>query len=195
MTAEQKQDGYYRQFMKHWKQAIDSEMQIEDVKHVVFSGVKWVALAEPPPGMAETMFECVQIINAYIGKLTPQQFLNIFPPRKDFNGHKRECKDYFSTMEAVRELPTDQPIGDNALEFLWDYMNWDVCSYVVAGMGYLSDLRRSQGMPGLAEEFFGDAVCTLHTTEDGKQYLHDPKTGKLTRVFPVRPFKLLEGGK
>ena len=40
-------------------------------------------------------------------------------------------KDYFFTMNSAKEIGMDTPIGENILEFLYDYTNWDINMFYV----------------------------------------------------------------
>lgn len=78
-----------------------------------------------------------------IGKLTPRQMMNLFPPKKDFDGDRFGCKDYFYTMRAVDEYGLDRKI-ENAFDFIWDYQNDDIARFTVEYLCFAGKLYRQQ---------------------------------------------------
>lgn len=120
-----------------------------------------------------------------ISVLTPSEFMNIFPIGKDYTGHKWEMKDYFYTRDYIRTLDPNKRLGENALGFLWEYMNDDINDFNVEVMGYVSDLRRMQGESSLMDEFaqiMGLKTYTKYTDEKGREFILDKENGKTIRV-------------
>ena len=131
-----------------------------DLKSLDFEIVRWIE----------------QITRHLLAHLTPRQLLNTFPPTKDYDGERYECKDYFSTMEAVRAFPMDEPIGADGIDhLLWDYMNPTISVFMAQRMSLVDSFLKSQGKPGMIESFFGIKPKYLQTAPDGKEYLHDPR--------------------
>ncbi len=94
---------------------------------------------------------CIEVENRYrelkrvmgaIGRLTPAELHQMYPVEKDYDGEKWGHKDYFYTMDKLRRLPNDKPIGDfqDAACLLWDYTNKDLEGLLYQWMGVLCDL-------------------------------------------------------
>lgn len=88
-----------------------------------------------------------------IGKLTPRQMMNLFPPKKDFDGDRFGCKDYFYTKKAVEEYGLDRKI-ENAVDFLWGFQNDDIGRFMVeylcfAGKRYRQLTGRNMAQDGM----------------------------------------------
>ncbi|CUB59053.1 hypothetical protein BN2127_JRS10_04752 [Bacillus subtilis] len=123
-------------------------------------------------------------------KITPREFINMFPITKSYDGDKWEAKDYFFTINRAKEIGMDTPIGENILEFLYDYENWDITCFTISSMTIMSRLRRAGGKKSLAEEFFEDAgmdTYTMHTDLQGKQKLTNNRTGETQEIKKSRP--------
>lgn len=95
---------------------------------------------------------CLEIENRYqelkqvmdtIGRLTPLELLRMFPVKKEYDGEKWGTKDYFYTMDRLRRLPADKPIGDaqDVAVLLWDYQNWDLTFLLLQWENVLGDLH------------------------------------------------------
>ena len=57
---------------------------------------------------------------------TPRQIMQVFPIHKEYDGTKWGEKDYFYTMDYLKGIYLDKPLGDELEEFLWHYYNWNV---------------------------------------------------------------------
>ena len=66
----------------------------------------------------------IDSIFGVLGCLTLRNFVTTFPVDKYYKGAKWEEKDYFYTMEVLKDMDWDKPIGrDKLSELLWDYEN------------------------------------------------------------------------
>jgi nucleoside diphosphate kinase len=139
---------------------------------------------------AEFEFQFMEIIQGFMGMLTPNEFMQIYPIDKFYNGSRYSMKDYFSTMNYINGLDRDKPIGKEILKFIWEYQNLEICNFVVETMEYISRLRRLDGEPSIAKEFadtMGLKTYTMGKDNKGRQYLIDNETGKTTRIRKPRP--------
>ena len=75
----------------------------------------------------------------------------MFPIDKDYKGNKWGLKDYFYTRDYINGLEQDKPIGEEILKFLWEYQNKDITDFNVCCMEAMSNLRKLDGLPSLAE--------------------------------------------
>lgn len=95
---------------------------------------------------------CLEIENRYqelkkvmdtIGRLTPMELLRMYPVTKEYDGEKWGTKDYFYTMDKLKKLPANKPIGDaqDVACLLWDYQNWDLTFLFLQWQNVLGDLH------------------------------------------------------
>lgn len=128
--------------------------------------------------IAQTAFEAGRSILRLIGTVTPREFQTIFPIKKRYDGARYEEKDYFSTMEEIREIGLDNRITfDRALSFCMDYDNLHMAFFVVNQMCVVDRLRYFQGQGTTIESFMaenGIQGCRLMVGENGQEFMYDP---------------------
>ena len=126
-----------------------------------------------------------------ISQITPRELIQIYPIEKSYDGNKYGTIDYFSTMENLEELGMDEPITeDKVMDVLFGYDNTHILKYISIKFSVISGLRRCEGHPGLAEEFFGPlgvGTYKMMTDEYGKQFLYDPDKQTTYPVVKPRP--------
>lgn len=161
-------------------------------KRIIFYTVKYFSDLDIK-GMSRESLEGIlvfdQMLLNTICELTPDELLTIFPVTKSYDGAKYECKDYFSTMEALQAHGLHEPIQspETASSLLWAYMNPTVMMYQVHCMSVVSELHSMDTGKGLMEQFFEDQgvnipVYRKHETDDGKTFM----IGEDGRSFPVK---------
>lgn len=158
-------------------------------KKLIVYGVKVVNTKEDPEYIdketAENDFQFASVIKDLMATLTPKEFMELYPIAKEYNGHKYSMKDYFYTRDYINTLDQDKPIGDEILNFIWEYHNWELTDFNVEIMGYISRLRRLEGQPSLMEEFadtVGLKTYSMHTDQNGTQFMLDNETRKPIKV-------------
>lgn len=157
--------------------------------------------AHDPEEAAEN-FSTAQAAATLLGEATPRMLLQVFPVTKTYDGDRWECKDYFYTMRVLNEYGLDSPLGENALEVLWDYMNPHVTMFMVWVMGALSDLRVSMGEKAPLVEFMeeqGIPTYTMSTDAYGREVMMNNMTGEAQLVVKPKPkmprwWRVIEGG-
>lgn len=127
-----------------------------------------------------------------MGRLTPIEFMQMFPIPKEYDGEKYSVKDYFSTMEEVSKYPQDRPIGYKITEFLMGYYNLDIMEFEVIKLCTISEIRRKQGQLGLMEQFAEDNALHFQTFyKDGNEMV-DSETGERFEIVkPKNPLRKL----
>ncbi|MEG6613725.1 phage infection protein [Pseudoclostridium thermosuccinogenes] len=187
-----KHDLYLKAFYKMLDE-YENEPKLTTKKLIVY-GVKAVNTAEKPEYTTKEYivqyFNLSEMIKLLMSTLTPNEFMNIYPVEKQYDGHRWQTKDYFYTMNYVKGLDPDKPIGEEINDFLWDYMNTDIHVFLANLLGLASDLRRLETGKGIMEEWAeknGIKTFTKHTDSNGKEYLVDNETGKTMRVKKPRP--------
>lgn len=147
---------YYQAFSKNVAKAAElEEVETDQIKKLVFYGIKRIVNNDKPKTYDEVGldFSTIDFVKMSIGKLTPHEFMTVFPIKKDFDGEKWAMKDYFSTMKYIEKIGLHNKIGENASEFLMEYHNRDVMMFIVRSFSTLSDLRRFEGKQGIMEEW------------------------------------------
>ncbi|MED0665677.1 hypothetical protein P4T04_05015 [Bacillus badius] len=182
---------YLNAFINAVKGYKDSAEQ--DATKVILYGVKLINSKPEVEGYNETLsdFHLASAIKEMMGELTPAQFMKIFPIEKDFKGHKWEMKDYFYTMDYIKTMDANKPIGESILEFLWEYTNWDITNFNVQVMCYLSALRRHEGHLNMMEEFMASqGMDTPNTFKNNKGQALYVRNGKPVKIEQSKPVHL-----
>jgi len=114
--------------------------------------------------------------------------LNIFPLDKTYDGDKWETKDYFFSMDLIKEYGIDTPVNDGT-SFLWDYMNMETRDFLINTMSITDRIRNLQGYPSAAEKFADDqgiGTFKKYTDNKGRNFFLDSngKTIKAKKQYP-----------
>jgi len=139
----------------------------------------------------DNLYATIQHTDHLISQITPRALTQIYPIEKSYDGNKYGTVDYFFTMEQLEEFGMDEPITkDKVMDVLFNYDNIHILKYMSIKLSVISGLRRCEGHPGLAEEFFGPlgvGMYRMMTDEDGKQFLYDPAKQTTYPVKKPRP--------
>lgn len=121
------------------------------------------------PLTLEHEFDCFNLILSVIDTITPRELMDIIPIDKKYDGHKWESKDYYTTMDAMREFGMDRQIGTaegQAFDFLWDYMSHTVMMFVVRFMSVLTDMSKLKGDGDPTVKFFESQGIEVRYSND-----------------------------
>lgn len=151
-------------------------VQKESLYKLIFYSVK-AANSRPKDeymtlDQAEKHMEFNLVATNAIGLLTPRELLNIFPLAKKYDGEKWETKDYFYSMNYIKEHGLDNPIGD-CIDFLWEYTNWETNIFVVNTLSLMDRIQNMRGYPSAFDEFMEDQgieTLTKYTDSKGQDF-------------------------
>ncbi len=188
--------GYERKYLEGMIRAIKAKQLVPDnkdvTKRIIFYTVNYLAIVDIKAMDRENLESLLvfdQMLLNTICELTPAELLTIFPVTKSYDGAKYECKDYFSTMEALQAHGLHEPIRspETASSLLWAYMNPTVMMYQVHCMSVVSEIHTMDTGKGLMEQFFEDQGVKVETfrkyeTDDGQTFM----IGDDGRSFPVK---------
>lgn len=174
------------------------EMSFQDLREkkklssYIFLGVKNICSIENrkerkhSPEFAHAEFYLIETLIEAMTYITPRELLEIFPPEKNYDGAKWQTKDYFTTMQAMREYGLDKQIEDEetVTKLLWDYMNWDINIFMVEWMSSISEMSRLQTGKDPWVEFMNEQGVSTYYEQDG--YLIDSQTGEKIKVTKAK---------
>ncbi|MFT8425743.1 MAG: hypothetical protein ABF630_09800 [Liquorilactobacillus sp.] len=93
------------------------------------------------------------MFNDLIEGLTPRQFYQVIPIRKQFDGKKYEVRDYFTAREFIeKKIGWDNKIP-NGFEFLMNYWDRKINLIAVWAMDVVNDSRQRKSGKSIFEEF------------------------------------------
>ena len=195
--AVNKEELYKNAFTNELHKEVTTIQEIRDnLKQIVYYSVKYINQKDRRDlqftwEQAELEFSLICQIKDTMKKLTLDEFINIFPIPKEYDGEKYGVKDYYYAIKTFGEYNYDEPIGENLEEILWDTMNLDIFTFNAYLFSVMSALRRFQGEKGLMEEFLDEQGIETFTMNEsaGKKYLQSNKTGKTVPVKAVKKRK------
>ena len=181
-------------FQKH--KSIDDWSQDELMK-VALCGVKYINSAieidainyrldstyQTPFEVKQNSFNLIDALFGIIGRIKLGNLIKIFPIDKEYDGGKWGCKDYFFTMDVLREKGLDNAVGrDGVFDLLWDYENRELRKLTVFYMSCISAMYQRQTGVSLAEKFCEDNdIGTCHVDHENGIVI-DNQSGKIAKI-------------
>lgn len=157
ITPRVESDGKYAKALRRFTDAHGGTRQIgklrgDDLARYIYLAVKVYGKENPEEvnhtraykfclGIDARYQELKQVMGA-IGRLTPTELLQMYPVDKKYDGKRWGEKDYFYTMDRLRHLPANKPIGDaqDVACLLWDYQNRDLTWLLLQWQNVIGDL-------------------------------------------------------
>ena len=149
-----KENLYWKALIAVIKNGLENNNYTHDnIKRMAFYGIKYTNTQRVDDmdtlEEAEDFHKFVMAVSEFIGRLTPNEFMNMFPITKEYDGHKWGMKDYFYTMEYINTLERDksikaQNIDGGVMGFLWEYHNREVRMFTVKLSASTSNLQKFQ---------------------------------------------------
>lgn len=149
---------------------------------------------------SQSMLNVMLSITDMMAGLTPTEFMQVFPIPKEYDGEKYGMKDYFSTMEYVRNFPQDEPIGkEDILGFLMGYYSPDILKFNVRMVSVISDIREMEGQMGIAEAFAAENGIPAYSFYEKEGIMVNRQTGEVTKIHKPKMripkyMRVMEGG-
>jgi hypothetical protein len=181
-------------FQKH--KSIDDWSQDELMK-VALCGVKYINYVadierenqrldssyNTPFAVKEAGFNMIDALFGIIGCIKLNNLIKIFPIDKEYDGDKWGFKDYFFTMDVLKEKDLDNAVGrDGVFNLMWDYMNKDLREFTVFYMSCMSAMYKQQTGVSFAEKFCDDNGIGSYTMDRENSIVIDNQTGKIAKV-------------
>ena len=169
----------------------------EDLMKIAFAGIKYINFGremrrenkrvgtdyKQTLEESQAIFQLMDAIFTVMGHIKLKNLITTFPIKKDYDGDKWECKDYFYTMDVLSKMDMDKPIGRDAMsELLWDYQNDDLRHAYVEFTCAMSAIYRSQTGKGIAEKFCEDNGIGTYTINKETGVVRDNQTGHTTKL-------------
>lgn len=177
-----------------------AEMPQDILSRLVFCGIRYalsvedyIKIAKDMDGVADARvwFEYLNVIFETMGYMTIKNFVTTFPITNDYDGEKYGCKDYFFTVDMLKQYDPEERIGQERVkDFLFDYQNMDIHRAVIMQMCYTSKLYQQETGRNMAEEFLNDILSGPEDEENG--FKIDYETGEISKVPKKYQFEPVE---
>lgn len=167
-----------------------------DIMKIAFSGIKYICSwrdvrrennrlgveHQQTLEEAQATFQLIDAIFTVCGYLILRNFVTTFPVEKYYKGAKWEEKDYFYTMDVLKKMDWDKPIGRNELsELLWDYMNADLRHAYVEFTTAASAILRAWTGKGIAETWCDNMGIPTYTEDKETGIMKNNRTGDIMK--------------
>ena len=207
---------YFRVFMENFGRysMADGRQRHDYAVRMVWAGVKYLVrvsfsrrnLENSGADILYSIHETV--VQAIQEEIPPAELARMFPAVKEYDGEKREVKDYFYSTRAVQEAGgwMKFPNREQILSFIWEYHNWDISLFTIAGMNLVDEYREARGEKPCIEAFLSEQTGEdvrlareFHIEKDkaGRSWIYDDEgncVGREKRKRVPRWMKCLEGG-
>lgn len=131
----------------------------------------------------ENGFNLIDGLFGIIGRIKLKNLIKIFPVEKTYDGDKWGCKDYFFTMDVLKEKGLDNAVGrDEVFNLMWDYENRDLRELTVFYMSCMSAMYKQQTGVSFAEKFCEDNGISTYTMDRENGLLIDNQSGEIAKM-------------
>jgi hypothetical protein len=161
---------------------------LEILKKLVFYGVIVVNTKPATPNTTwdEALwgFRFSDMVQKFMGSLTPQEFVDLFPIAKDYDNDTY-------THKCTKALP-NKPIGEIGLvmDFLREYHNQEIYKFVANFLSYENNLRKVESSL-IAEDIAAKSrINSRRLFTDPKSKKFDNGTEKYVKISKKRPSHL-----
>lgn len=169
----------------------------EDIRKVVYAGVRRICTLDDIFRECERLgvdststyektkeyFGFIDAVFTVMGYMTLKNFITTFPITKTYDGEKWSCKDYFYTVDVIKKMDMEVPIGrDQISELLWDYQNELLFQVYGQWMRTVDSMRRYQGEKTFAQEMLEEMNIPTHTVNEDKGFILNNQTGEVMNL-------------
>lgn len=166
----------------------------EEMMKLALSGVKYVNACDElvnensklkdghVESLKETkeMFGLLDGLMGVIGRIQLRNLIKIFPVDKNYDGEKYGSKDYFFTMDVLREKGMGTCVGkENVFDLLWDYENNELRNFMCVVMDKVKKIHAFETGEDLTEKFLYELGVESYTLDKENGTLINNETGEI----------------
>lgn len=179
------------------KQGCLDKCSQDGLMKIAFCGIKYIkcvadmerenqrldANYQTPFIVKEIGFNLIDSLFGIIGRIKLNNLIKMFPIDKTYDGDKYGCKDYFFTMNVLKEKGLDNAVGcDEVFDLMWDYENRDLREVTVFYMSCMSAMYERQTGANMAEKFCEDNGIGTYTMDRENGLLIDNQSGEIAKM-------------
>lgn len=187
----------YRSTIKRASGKSIEEWSQDELMKVALCGIKYISCYidikaeneklhpgyQTPFTVTKAAFQSMDALYDVIGHIKLSNLIQTFPITKEYDGEKWGCKDYFFTMNVLKEKGLDNAVGRNAVfDLLWDYQNKDLYKTMAFYMSCASALYRQKTGVSIAEKFCEDNGIGTYTMDQENGLLFDNQRGEIVKL-------------
>lgn len=188
--------AFFRKFTKYQEVFDSDDIFLDEKKKMILLGVKAIGQSKKTETVdKKTILLTYNYLIELMKTITFEEFENIFPIDKVYDGEKFECKDYFYTKEMMKSFDVKSKIGNEIDSFLWDYTNKDIRCFNVAVMGLVIDFHKKETGQDLFRNWIDEIGkerkiefdTYIEIKNGNKKYLMNNRTKEIYKVRYPRP--------
>lgn len=172
----------YERFLENPERLFNNEKDKMMYLLIKIIGLRSANIRNMSEEQIRDMYGKVELVNGIIAQHTPNEFMQMFPISKTYDGEKSGCKDYFYCMENIEKKGIEEPIGEDVLSFLWDYVNFDINFYLVGVTGIISAMSTISGGSDPFLDFLSDEGIPTYTHYENEGIMIKNSTEKVVKV-------------
>lgn len=161
-------------------------LECDEPAKVFHAAARWYGMRKKRETPSHSEFILYSsMIQLLAQEFSPEWIAREFPAVKEYKGHTWGAKDYFTSMETLREgIPFN---GDESRvhDFLWEWDNPVIMGFVIAGLFLVDELRAEKGEVSLMREFADmHGIQTFHSckVDRGRPILLDSNGRSIGRM-------------
>lgn len=161
-----------------------------DAQKQIHAAVRWYGLRSKWETDSDIEFRMYNAVLQMMACYSPEWIAREFPADKEYDGARYEMKDYYSSMDALREAKPFECDSRNVQEFISNWLNQDLMMFYIAGIQLVDELRACQGQISLMEEFMelhGVQPYHIETDAAGNEIVFDGQGNFAGKVEYQRP--------
>lgn len=136
-----------------------------------------------PFAVKEAGFNMIDVLFGIIGRIKLKNLIKIFPIDKEYDGDKWGCKDYFFTMDVLKEKGLDNAVGrDDVFDLMWDYENRELRELTVFYMSCMSAMYQCQTGVTFMDKFCEDNNIDSYSVDRENGIIVNNQTGKFAKL-------------
>lgn len=169
------------------------DISIEKRKKIIFYGINTLNYNKTSKSMNENeLYGHIIYIVDLIKSITFEEFINIFPINKEYDGEKYGMKDYFSTIEYLKTVDLKSEIAEEVENLLSNYYNYKVIQFCVCQMMTISTIVKNTQGRDLFSEFLEEIGVKIDRYSeiqgnDGKKFMRNTTTGEIFKIKKPMP--------
>ena len=185
-NAKEKEERFLKKqkFLRNKYKELYYKNKVGNIKFAIFYGINYLKKEDVKE---LSFYELQEIFLEYgyikelISLITYNDFINIFPVCKEYDGDKYYCKDYFSTIDYLGQFDLNDKIKD-VDELLMNYWNNSIINFNVKEFLCYDYLAKMSGKPTILDMWLDnvDPEGKIHTYTINKDlgYIQDNTTGR-----------------
>lgn len=147
---------------------------------IILYGIKYINKINIDKKNYEEILKVMHIMDMIEVSLKNTSFntiINLFPIVKEYDGKKYESKDYFSTIDFLKNFNLTENINENLEDFYWNYYNYDIMNFSIKRLLCIDRLLKMKNKKTLMESLSDEFNLDYYKIGHNGKYIVNKRTG------------------